>query len=347
MITRKWLFLGLILLLILSLLVGCARLIPVQPPAPPPPTLPPPEQPPTPLPPEVDEFPESIAQVTLITPTGQESVIDLEGPTTVHVFFEGAVEGEAKDNDGDGLDEVSTEIVSMELTGVSPMGPVVVRLNPDIPSTGEIEEISNDTPGILDLPPFTTEGIADSFFDVYFELEMGEFVFRTDEPKRMETVIGHKPPQKGDTYENPEWIPLVDLYGQHTGFFVGPAFHTPNPLPPEEPPPAEETLYVAFILSGQCTLSEAGCFCIVSYSLDAEDRSAGDKYPVTNVRLEVNDGTGWQEWHNSGSKSTPAYHYSGQKTGVACGKYFNVRVIATNSIGQTVTATGTFTTASP
>jgi hypothetical protein len=228
----------------------------------------------------------------------------------------------------------------------------VVHLNPDIASVGEIEEISNDTPGILDLPPFTTGGIADSFFDVYFELEMGEFVFRTDEPKRMETVIRHKPPREGDTYQNPELIPLVDLYGQHTGFFVGPAFHTPNPPPPEEPPPeepppAEETLYVAFALSGQCTMTESECVCTVSYSMDAEDHSAGDKYPVTNVKLEVNDGTGWKEWHNSGSISTPVYHYSDQETGVACDKTFNVRVIATNSIGQTVTRTGSFTTASP
>ncbi len=340
MIARKWLFLGLVLLLILSLLVGCARLIPVQPPAPPPPTLPPPEQPPISLPPEVDDFPESLAKVTLVTPTGQESIIDLTGPTTVHVFFEGAVEGEARDNDGDGLDEVSTEIVDMKLTGMSPMGPVEVRLNPDIPSIGEIEEINNNTPGMLDLPPFTTEGTANSFFDVFFELEMGEFVFRTDKPKRMETVISHKPPQEGDTYENPELIPLVDLYGQPTGFFVGPVFHTPIP------PPLEATLYAAVILSGQCTRTEAECICTASYSIDAEDRSAGDEYPVTNVKLEVNDGTGWQEWHNSGVISTPAYHYSDQETGVACGKYFSVRVIATNSIGQTVTATETFTTAS-
>jgi hypothetical protein len=248
------------------------------------------------------------------------------------------------------LDEVSTEIVEMTLTGMSPLGPVEVRLNPDIPSIGEIEETNNNTPGVLDLPPFTSQGTADSFFDVFFELEMGEFVFRTDEPKHMQTIIGHKPPKKGDTYENPEWIPLVDIYGQHTGFFVGPAFHTPDPLPPREPPPdappAEETLYVAFILSGQCTRTDFECVCTVSYSLDAEDRSAGDKYPVTNVKFEVNDGTGWTEWHNSGGISTSSYHHADQQTGVGCDKTFNVRVTATNSIGQTVTATGSFTTSS-
>ncbi|MFC2045791.1 hypothetical protein ACFLUH_03840 [Chloroflexota bacterium] len=124
-----------------------------------------------------------------------------------------------------------------------------------------------------------------------------------------------------------------------------------EPPPPQEPPqdapPAEETLYVAYIISGQCSMSGEGCGCTVSYSLDAEDRSIGDKYPVTNVKLEVNDGSGWQTWHNSGAISQPAYHYTNNKTGVACGKTFNVRIIATNSIGQTVTTTGTFTTASP
>jgi hypothetical protein len=125
---------------------------------------------------------------------------------------------------------------------------------------------------------------------------------------------------------------------------------TPEPEeepPPQDAPPAHETLYVAFALSGQCTSSESGCTCTVSYSVDAEDRSAGDKYPVTNVIFEVNDGTGWEVWHNSNAISTPAYHHADQETGVDCDKTFNVRVTATNSIGQTVTSTGSFTTASP
>ncbi|MCJ7576032.1 MAG: hypothetical protein MUO80_05095 [Dehalococcoidia bacterium] len=182
---------------------------------------------------EVDEFPESVAKVYLITgpPFWQNLTIDLTGPTTVHVFFEGAVEGEASDNDGDGLDEVSTEIVAMKLIGDSPLGLVEVHLNPTIRSTGVAEENTNNTPGMLDLPPFTTEGTANSYFDVYFELVMGEFVFRTNQPKRMETVISHKPPQEGETYQNLTIIPLVDLYGQPTLFFVGNVSHTPVPPP--------------------------------------------------------------------------------------------------------------------
>jgi len=121
----------------------------------------------------------------------------------------------------------------------------------------------------------------------------------------------------------------------------------PPQEPPQDAPPAQETLYVAFGLSGQCTSSQSGCTCTVSYSVDCEDRSAGDKYPVTNVKLEVNDGTGWQVWHNSGAISTPAYHHADQQTGVGCGKTFDVKITATNSIGQIKTSSGSFTTASP
>ncbi|MFC2024764.1 hypothetical protein ACFLTJ_04265, partial [Chloroflexota bacterium] len=204
--------------------------------------------PPPPLPPEVDYFPESQAEVILVAPTGQQSVVGLSGPTTVHVFFEGEAEGDARDNDGDGRDEVQTEIVEMQLTGTSPLGPMEIHLNPDIPSIGEIEENSNNTPGLLDLPPFTSSGTADSFFDVFFEIEVGEFVFRTDRPKRMETTIRHKPPREGNTYQNPELIPLVDLFGQPTGFFIGSAHHTPNPPPPlpPEPPPLTTNIICCF-----------------------------------------------------------------------------------------------------
>ena len=235
----------------------------------------------------------------------------------------------------------------MSLTGMSPMGPVEVRLNPDIPSLGEIEEINNNTPGVLDLPPFTTEGTANSFFDVYFELEIGEFLFRTDEPKRMETVISHKPPQEGDTYQNPEWIPLVDIYGQPTGFFVGPAFHTPipqqelPPLPPDEPPPPQTTLYAAMAASAQSTSYGPECSSQLSISFDGKDLTNGD-YPVIHVVLRVNG----QVWHDSGSISETHYHRTEQRT-VNCGQTFNIEVTVTNTLGQTVTSTGSITTPVP
>ncbi len=88
---------------------------------------------------EVDHFPNTTAVMELQLPNGGSEVIQLAGPTTVHVFFEGPNEGDANDNDGNGLDEVQTEMVDMQLTGNSSFGPVLVRLNPAIPSRGQIE----------------------------------------------------------------------------------------------------------------------------------------------------------------------------------------------------------------
>ena len=111
-----------------------------------------------------------MAEIELIIPDVGSQLIRLSGPSTAHVFFEGG-EGEAGDGDGNGRDDVDTELVELDLVGIVPdFGVVRMRLNPSIPSPGEIEERVNDTPGILDLPPFTTEGRADSFFDVFFEL---------------------------------------------------------------------------------------------------------------------------------------------------------------------------------
>ena len=46
-------------------------------------------------------------------------------------------------------------MLELNLMGMSPnLGPVHIRLNPNLPSLGEIEETANNTAGALDLPPF-------------------------------------------------------------------------------------------------------------------------------------------------------------------------------------------------
>ncbi|MCP4993563.1 MAG: hypothetical protein GY934_07235, partial [Gammaproteobacteria bacterium] len=150
--------------------------------------------------------------------------------TTVHVFFEGQKEGDAFDNDGDGRDEVDTEMVSLRLTGMSSKGPVLVRLNPDIPTIGVIDEQANNTPGTLDVPPFTPKGQADSFFDVFFEIVLPDkTVLHNQEPKRLSSVIRHKPPAEGDSYEGLKEIQLFDVNGKPSGFTLGVARHIPRP----------------------------------------------------------------------------------------------------------------------
>ncbi|MCA9262331.1 MAG: hypothetical protein KDA60_00720 [Planctomycetales bacterium] len=181
---------------------------------------------------EHDFFPETEAQVTLISPEGLEEVLDLRGPTQIDVWFENR-EGEARDDDGNGLDEVMTKVVDLDLRGTSSLGPVRVGLNPGIMSTGVIEEKVNNTPGILDLPPFTDFGAANSSFDLWLMVEVstpnGVITLFGADPKIMRSMITHKPPGPGDTYENPDTIELVFADGTPSGFKLGPGRHVPNP----------------------------------------------------------------------------------------------------------------------
>ena len=186
---------------------------------------------------EVDEFPNSEARITLGI-AGQLVDVSLSGPTEVHVFFEGP-EGVADDDDGDGLDEVETEIVSMELTGDSPLGPIIVRQSSLQRSLGEIEEIEDKTSGILDVPPFGSPGdTADSFFDVFFEIEVGGQTLFNSRPASMAAVIEHKPPECNATYRSTHQpIELLDIAtGEPTGIFMIAETHTPRPCDSEEPP---------------------------------------------------------------------------------------------------------------
>ncbi|MHC4535321.1 MAG: DUF7901 domain-containing protein [Planctomycetota bacterium] len=173
---------------------------------------------------EIDEISIS-CQAELLSPDGTVEVVQLTGPLTLHVLFDGANEGDANDDDKDGQDEVSTEIVSMELKGSSPsLGEVLLRVNPYIPSLGNIREQVNNTPGVLDLPPFSS-GKADSFFDVFFEIELPDTgqSFTTLEPMRLMGVITRKPAAPCDFFESEEEeeIETFDAAGNETDLILG------------------------------------------------------------------------------------------------------------------------------
>ena len=172
---------------------------------------------------EIDVIPIS-GQVELVTPDDTVELVQVSGPLTLHVYFEGPNEGDADDDDGDGQDEVQTEIVSMDLRGTSPLlGAVRMKVQSSMRSLGEIKEQVNNTPGVLDIPPFAPFGVADSFFDVYFQIELldaGQTLL-TLEPKRLVGVITHKPPAPCDSYENNDPTPIFDANGNATGFSLG------------------------------------------------------------------------------------------------------------------------------
>ncbi len=77
------------------------------------------------------------------------------------------------------------------------------------------------------MPPFAAAGVADSFFDVFFEVEVMGQLLHTHEPKRMRSVIRHKPPK--DRYRNVELLNLFDENENQTGIVIGGAAHIPFP----------------------------------------------------------------------------------------------------------------------
>jgi len=187
---------------------------------------------------ELDQFPKSRAQVSITNPNDN---VTLSGPVTVLVDIGRLADvsnrcpNPAGPPGPNGLEEVPSEIVQMELTGTSSMGlPVTVRLrsftkHPFMHSTGEIEETANTQTGRLDVPPFAPTGTACSFFDVFFEVQInGGAVMHTHVPKHMQTIISHKPPLEQDVYMNPG--PLLELFFEDetaSGTLIGAASHAP------------------------------------------------------------------------------------------------------------------------
>jgi hypothetical protein len=101
----------------------------------------------------------------------------------------------------------------MSLTGNSPtLGNVTMRLHSNIPSTGQMEEQEKTTPGKWDLPPCANQGTADSFFDIFVELELPATVnaagvnngqsqvLHSATPIHMTTTVSDDNPLAGKTY---------------------------------------------------------------------------------------------------------------------------------------------------
>ncbi|NIU59953.1 MAG: hypothetical protein GWN67_27410, partial [Phycisphaerae bacterium] len=60
----------------------------------------------------------------------------------------------------------------------------------------------------------------DSFFDVYFEVEVVGQVFYNAEPARLSAEIQEKPPRPGDIYMGVQSVELMDEYGNPTDIFM-------------------------------------------------------------------------------------------------------------------------------
>lgn len=149
-------------------------------------------------PPEGDRYDlqELCFVLDLDVPGVGRSNVAVTGNGTMEVQFEGPAPGTALDHDGNGRDELAAELVSLSLIGMDPLlGQVRVGLNPAFTSNGELEELVNTTPGILDLPPFTAAGQVDSFFDVFIEIDLPDLglTLRADQAKHIQGVLDRLP----------------------------------------------------------------------------------------------------------------------------------------------------------
>ena len=158
-----------------------------------------------------DEFPVSLAQIGIdLTLNGiPDAEFAAQGPFLVQRSDPQA--------GSDGRNVIDTEIVQMDLVGSSPLGPVSIQQSPTRRSVGQIvaRQRGQDFP-------------ADSFFDIFVEIRVGESTLINEVPIHMSAVITEIPP-KITVYrslENPI-IPLTDGRGEVIALLLHVA-HAPN-----------------------------------------------------------------------------------------------------------------------
>jgi len=163
--------------------------------------------------------------LVLYAPSIGAETISLSGPMAMDVYFEGPEEGDAQDDDDNGLDEVRTRVLSLDLHGIDPvLGPVSLKLNHAFDSTGGIEETENLLVGRLDVPPFGPAGsVADSFFDIFVEIETGGQKRHSNTPLRFAGTITYKPLEDKDVFwcVSTEPVELFNEAGISTGETLG------------------------------------------------------------------------------------------------------------------------------
>jgi hypothetical protein len=166
---------------------------------------------------EHDFFPDVCAQLTLTPLRGEPEVVTATGPLAIDVFLL-SDEGGASDTDGDGLDQVPIRIVDLALVGTSPtLGPFQVDLAAAPTSEGEIEETANNTPFVLDLPPFTATGQAHQVFDLYFEIQVDGSTLHNTAARHFVGTIDHKPPAEVAFLSSGATTALLDANGNTSG----------------------------------------------------------------------------------------------------------------------------------
>lgn len=246
--------------------------------------------------------------IELTLPDGSIHRLSVSGPATERVSI--GPNGEASDTNGNGRDDAPAELIALQLTGLDPvLGNVKVVLNPAVPSTGQIEERINNTPGVLDIPPFTASGSADSFFDVWFQIDLPSFgvAVLSSQSKRLAGVIDHLPPGSNVYSEVPQkTIELVDQNGQPTGVRLGPlttcqtGYRRDYGDAPSPYPDASHLLggpYLGFF--GDAPDAETGMQRDALASGDDNDADGDDENGLLSINLVKTAGA-WSTWELKG-----------------------------------------------
>lgn len=101
---------------------------------------------------QIETFHSTLDALVSIVGGPQNVPIHLEGPTTTRVDYGG----------GGPFGTFSTEMLSLSLTGTSPLGPIMIRESPTLQSTG-LTQVQTAPGGLFHI---------DSFFDVFTDLSL-------------------------------------------------------------------------------------------------------------------------------------------------------------------------------
>ena len=164
--------------------------------------------------------------IELRNPLGLGENLALTGTTVWNAIFEGTNLGDAVDDDSDGLDEIEVEMVSMNLTGTSSLlgDTVQLQLLGGIPVVGEIEELVNNAPSVLDLSPYGSSLGATSRFELRFDIASSDGTFlasTSGAPGLFFAAILDDFPGLNTVYSSFGTVPLLDSFGS-TGYTLGP-----------------------------------------------------------------------------------------------------------------------------
>ena len=208
---------------------------------------------------EIDTFPYAIARLTLQRADGAVETISLAGTSIMNVAT--TPEGVAADTDGNGLDQVSAEVVSLDLAGTSSFGAAQLVLDPTRASLGQLEERANNTPGVLDVPPFAVIGTAEGFFDVFFRMQLGGQSVHASQALRLRGTLTHKPSAVGEVFLSytDQPVELFDANDRPTGSRLIRLAFIPNPpVEVDYFPDSEATVTLTLPTGASQTLALSG-----------------------------------------------------------------------------------------